>query len=97
MRKPSFFNTMGNEPKLAQGVPETKTIRDFAQFSSLNFQKFSSVELRGLYEGKPHSKVLEVALLMFNEKLESSNQRCVGTLLALKAVISDYEPREYDL
>lgn len=43
-----------------------------------------------------HSKILEVALLIFNEKLTSSNQRCIGMLLAIKAVIEDYQPNQYD-
>jgi hypothetical protein len=69
---------------------ETRTIRDLCQFSKLNFTNFSSQTLRDLYGGDMHPKVLEVALNIYNEKLVSSNQRCIGALIAIKYVIHDF-------
>jgi hypothetical protein len=59
-----------------------------ALFSRIvNYQEVSTQKMKEDY-GELHPKILDLGMRLINESYQSSNQRCIAMLLALKSFVN---------
>ena len=62
-----------------------------ALFSRIvNYQEVSTQKMKEEY-GDLHPKILDLGMRLINESYQSSNQRCIAMLLALKQFLNDFQ------
>jgi hypothetical protein len=72
----------------AHDLSNTGSIKEMALFSRIvNYQEVSTQKMKEDY-GELHPKILDLGMRLINESYQSSNQRCIAMLLALKHFVN---------